>query len=86
MHKIFSSPEDVSMVDVECRRAGIGCVECKMLYAKNLNADLAPFRAKRNELSKDPHYVQDVLDEGAKRARAIAEHTIAEVREAVGLP
>src|SRR5512137_1503764 len=27
MHKIFSSPEEVAMVDVECRRAGIGCVQ-----------------------------------------------------------
>jgi len=86
MHKIFSSPDEIAMVDRECRRAGIGCVDCKALYARNLNAHLAPFRARRNELAKDPSYVQDVLDDGAKRARAIAERTMVEVREAVGLP
>ncbi len=86
MHKIFSSPDEVAMVDRECRQAGIGCVDCKMLYAKNLNDHLAPFRESRNELAKKPGYVQDVLDDGAKRARAIAEQTMSEVREAVGLP
>jgi tryptophanyl-tRNA synthetase len=86
MHKIFSSPDEIAIVDRECRRAGIGCVDCKALYAKNLNANLAPFRARRNELAKDPSYVQGVLDDGAKRARTIAEQTMTEVREAVGLP
>jgi len=73
-------------VNIECRRAGIGCVEDKQRFAKNLNAALAPFRAKRAELSKDPDYIHDVLYEGAKRARSIAEQTITEVREAIGLP
>jgi tryptophanyl-tRNA synthetase len=86
MHKIFSSPDEVAMVNQECRRAGIGCVDCKMLYAKNLNNHLAPFRQRRNELAKDPGYVQGVLDQGAKRANVIAEQTMVEVREAVGLP
>jgi tryptophanyl-tRNA synthetase len=86
MHKIFSSPDEIAMVNRECRLAGIGCVECKMLYAKNLNASLEPFRARRNELARDPNYVRDVLDDGARRARIIAEQTMAEVREAVGLP
>jgi tryptophanyl-tRNA synthetase len=74
------------MVNVECRRAGIGCVDCKKLFAKNLNEHLAPFRSRRNELAKDPAYVHDVLEDGAKRARVIAEQTMVEVREAVGLP
>lgn len=73
------------MVNQECRRAGIGCVDCKMLYARNLNAHLAPFRERRNELAKDPTYVLGVLDDGANRARKIAEQTMADVREAVGL-
>jgi tryptophanyl-tRNA synthetase len=86
MHKIFSSAEEVAMVNQECRRAGIGCVDCKMLYAKNLNAHLAPFRQRRDDLAKDSTYVQGVLDDGAKRARVIAEQTMLEVRQAVGLP
>jgi tryptophanyl-tRNA synthetase len=86
MHKIFSSPDEIAMVNRECRSAGIGCVDCKMLFAKNLNNNLTPFRAKRNELAKDPNFVKDVLDDGARRARVIAKQTMVEVREAVGLP
>ena len=86
MHKVFSSKDEVAMVNQECRRAGIGCVDCKMLYARNLNEALAPFRERRNELAKDPAYVMGVLDDGANRARKIAEQTMREVRDAVGLP
>jgi tryptophanyl-tRNA synthetase len=86
LHKFFSSPEDVAMVDVECRRAGIGCVDCKKLLAKNLNAHLAPYRARRAELERDPGYVWDVLEDGRQRADAIASQTMREVRSAIGLP
>ncbi|MGD0708848.1 MAG: tryptophan--tRNA ligase, partial [Anaerolineaceae bacterium] len=85
-HKVFSSAEEIQMVNVECRRAGIGCVDCKKLMAKNLNASLEPFRAKRAEFAKDEQAVWDILDDGAKRARVIAEKTMEEVRSAVGLP
>jgi tryptophanyl-tRNA synthetase len=86
MHKIFSSQEEVSMVDAECRRAGIGCVDCKKLFAKNLNADLEPFRVRRAEWDADPDKVWGVLHDGAERARVIARETIAEVKDAIGLP
>ena len=86
MHKVFSGPAEVEMVNIECRRAGIGCVDCKKLLAKNMNASLAPFRAIRGELAQDPGQVWDVLHDGAARARALAETTMQEVRAAVGLP
>jgi tryptophanyl-tRNA synthetase len=65
---------------------GIGCVDCKKLFAKNLNAHLEPFRAKRAEIAQKPDAVWDVLHDGAKRARVIAEGVMEEVREAIGLP
>ncbi len=86
MHKIFSSPEEVEMINMECRRAGIGCVDCKKLYAKNLNADLAPFRERRAALEEKPDEIWDILYDGAERASVIAKETMKEVREAVGLP
>jgi tryptophanyl-tRNA synthetase len=86
MHKIFSKAEEVEMVNLECRRAGIGCVDCKKLFAKNLNTHLESFRKKREELAKDPDHVWDVLEDGAARAKKIAERTMVEVRSAVGLP
>jgi len=86
MHKIFSSSEEIEMINTECRKAGVGCVDCKKIFAKNLNADLAPFRAKRAEWHANPNQVWDVLHDGANRARVIAKETITEVKEAIGLP
>ena len=85
MHKIFSPAEDVANVDANCRTAGIGCVDCKKLLAKNMNAHLEPFRQCRTELDRDPDHIWDVLHDGARRARAIAEETMVEVRDAIGL-
>ncbi|MBI2759606.1 MAG: tryptophan--tRNA ligase [Chloroflexi bacterium] len=86
MHKIFSPQDEVDMINVECRRAGIGCVDCKTRFAANLNKNLEPFRAKRAELDAKPDVVQDILNDGAKRARTIAQKTMTEVREAIQLP
>jgi tryptophanyl-tRNA synthetase len=86
MHNVFSEAEEVEMVNTECRQAGIGCVDCKKLFAKNLNTHLEPFRTKRATLAEDPHHVWDLLQDGAARAKKIAERTMAEVRSAVGLP
>ena len=74
------------MVNVECRRAGIGCVDCKKLMATNLNRSLEPFRLRRAEIGKDPENVWGVLRQGCDRAKAIATQTMAEVKEAIGLP
>jgi len=86
MHKIFTPQADVDMINIECRQAGIGCVDCKMIFAMNLNKALEPFRAKRAEIAAQPELVPAVLAEGARRARIIADKTMEEVRAAVQLP
>lgn len=86
MHKIYSSKAEVEMVNIECRRAGIGCVDCKKLYAKNLNHALEPFRASRVKFDEKPDVVWNILHDGAKRAQIIAAQTMREVRAAIGLP
>jgi tryptophanyl-tRNA synthetase len=86
MHKIFTPAEDVANINVECRRAGIGCVDCKKKLAENMNQYFAPLREKRNTLAQNPAEVWDILQNGAKRASVIAEQTMAEVRKAIDLP
>jgi len=86
MHKIFSPVDEVEMINTECRKAGIGCVDCKKRFAENLNRSLEPFRAKREEIASQPQKVWDILQDGAARARSIAEETMKEVREAIQLP
>jgi len=84
LHQIFSSEEEVNTINKDCRKAEIGCVDCKRKFAANLNKNLEPFRAKRKELEGDPDYVRDVLLDGAKRAKLIAAETMDQVREAIG--
>lgn len=86
MHKIFSTPDQVQMVNSECRQAGIGCVDCKKMFAENLNRHLEPFREKRAKIDEKPDQVWDILQDGGRRAREIAEQTMGEVRSAIGLP
>lgn len=86
LHKIFSTEDEVQMVNVECRRAGIGCVQCKKLLASNLNAHLEPFRERRAALAENPDQIWDTLHDGQQRASAIARETIAQVKDAIGLP
>jgi tryptophanyl-tRNA synthetase len=86
LHKVFTPAETVRQIDVDCRTAGIGCVECKKLFAQNLTEHLAPFRERRARFAANPNTVWDVLHEGAERAGVIARQVLGEVKEAIGLP
>jgi len=52
---------------------------------ESVNSFLEPHRARREELAKDMDYVRDVLAEGNKKANAIANETLEQVREAMGM-
>lgn len=86
LHKVFSTPAEVEMINRECRTAGIGCVDCKKRLAANMNTALAGFRARRAAFAEHQDDVWDMLDDGARRAGEIAEQTMVEVRQAIGLP
>ncbi|MGI8735977.1 MAG: tryptophan--tRNA ligase [Candidatus Eremiobacter antarcticus] len=68
-----------------CRAGLLGCVENKADMAKHLNAALAPFRERRRRLEASPSIVDEILDEGSKRARDVARQTLDGVRAAMGL-
>jgi tryptophanyl-tRNA synthetase len=85
LHQVYSNEETQQWVQQGCRSAGIGCLECKQPVIDAMLAELAPIRERALALSKDINYVKDVVAEGTKRARAIADETLAEVRGAMGL-
>jgi len=84
LHGYFN-PKEVEGIARECRVAGIGCVDCKKRLAEMLNQELAPIRARRRELEKQPEIVNQVLKNGAEKARTLARATMEEVRQAMGL-
>lgn len=85
LHRNFSDAETIATVDRECRVAGIGCVDCKKMLHRNLTAALEPIRTRAAELEGKPEVVREVLDHGAKTARARARATMQEVRGAIGV-
>jgi tryptophanyl-tRNA synthetase len=82
-HEIYTNNEIVESIKRECRSADIGCVDCKKIMATSLKKGLEPIKARRRELESDIDKVKEIVSEGNKRARAIAQRTMAEVREAV---
>jgi len=82
-HELYTDKEKVKEVDEGCRKATIGCVECKQMMASNLNNALEPLREKRKELEANPKIIDAIIDEGNKKARKIAKITMEEVRQVV---
>jgi tryptophanyl-tRNA synthetase len=85
MHKQFSTDEDLAWVREGCTTAGIGCVDCKQRLSGNMLAHFKDYIARRAEIVADPERVSKVLHDGAAKARAIAQKTMFDVRDRLGL-
>lgn len=84
-HQLFSDAATIAHVNTECRRAGIGCVDCKRLLLTQMEGVLGPIRERRAQWAARPREVDDLLAGGAAQARKIAQATLHEVQEAMGL-
>jgi tryptophanyl-tRNA synthetase len=84
LHKVFSSPETMAKVYEGCRSAGIGCIECKGWAADALVQVLQPIQERRASFTEAQ--VKEILEAGSSRARARAEQTMVQVREAMRMP
>jgi tryptophanyl-tRNA synthetase len=85
LHKVFSSPATLARVYDGCRSAGIGCIECKGWAADAVVAELQPIQERRRKFEEQPDLVHDILHTGSALARARAEETMVQVREAMRL-
>ncbi len=84
-HRIFTSPERVSEIEVECRQAEIGCVQCKRELSDNLNAFLEPIRERRESYLSNRKKMFELFIEGSRRAGEIASETMGRVRKLMNL-
>jgi tryptophanyl-tRNA synthetase len=85
-HDLFNpDKEQVAEFKDRYRKGTIGDVECKRVLAEKLNAFLDPIRTRRAYLEARPDDLIDILRMGTKRARPIAQETVAQAREAMGL-
>ena len=83
LHRAFSPPPTREWAAAGCRSAGIGCLDCKGRLIDHLLEKLAAIHARRPEFASHPDTVWDVLLEGSKKARAVAQATMDEVRGAM---
>jgi tryptophanyl-tRNA synthetase len=85
-HDVFN-PDTAEVDDLKARyRAGkVGDVEVKTKLARAMNAALAPLRERRREVMSRPDRVREILVEGSRKARGIAQVTMERVRDAVSL-
>ena len=84
-HKLYTEADTQARINNECRKAQIGCVDCKKIMAANLLADLTPIHEKRAYYDERPDLVTEIIEAGCEKATRIARETMREVRSAIGL-
>jgi tryptophanyl-tRNA synthetase len=85
LHEVYSSTETRAWVEEGCRSAGIGCLDCKQPIIDTVLAELRPIQERAREFEVQPERVRNHIAEGCEAARAVARHTMDEVRHAMSL-
>ena len=84
-HLIYSSDEVKAWVQTGCRSAGIGCIECKQPVIEGVLREQEPMRERAKMYEEDPQLVRNIIADGCEKARKLAQDTMRDVREAIGL-
>ena len=85
LYKLFSTPEQIEALAAKYRAGNFGYGHAKQALFEAYMDFFAPMRKRREELLKDPGYIDEVLRQGAERANAVAARTMEKVRKTVGL-
>ena len=84
-HQIYSDDSVRGWVQEGCRSAGIGCVECKQPVIDAVVAEQEQMRERAQPYVEDPGLLRNIIADGCERARKLAQETMRDVREAMGL-
>ena len=84
LYKNFADKPDISAFETSYKE-GISWGEAKEKLFQVINAELMPIRSKYLELEKDTDYINDLLSDGAKKARSLAKIKILEIKEVTGI-
>ena len=83
---VFDPDKDkVAELKAEYQKGGLGDVKIKRYLNKVLENELAPIRERREKFAQDEDAVYEMLLEGSKKANKVANETLEEVRDAIGL-
>jgi tryptophanyl-tRNA synthetase len=84
-HLVYSDNAKREWVTKGCTTAGIGCLECKQPVVDAILAEQAPMRERAQRYLDDPTLVRAIVDDGCDKARKLAQETMRDVREQMGL-
>jgi tryptophanyl-tRNA synthetase len=82
---VYSNEDTRNWVWQGCTTAGIGCLECKQPVIDAIIREQQPIRERAQRYLDDPSLVRNIVADGCERARKLAEETMRDVREAMGL-
>ena len=85
LHLVYSDDKRKEWVQQGCRSAGIGCLECKQPVIESVLVELKPMRERAQRYLEDPTLVKSIIADGCEKAQKLAEETMRDVREAMGL-
>jgi len=85
LHQVYSNEDTKRWVVEGCKTAGIGCLDCKQPVIDAICAELKPMRERAAPFEDDPTLVKNIIADGCEKARDIAEETMRDVRDAMGL-
>ena len=85
LHAIYSDQATRDWVWKGCTTAGIGCLDCKQPVIEGILKEQAPMHERAQKYLDDPQLVRNIVADGCERARKLAEETMVDVREAMGL-
>ncbi len=85
LHKVYSNAEVQDWAQKGCRSAGIGCIECKQPVIQAVLDEQKPMRERAQPYLDDPTLVRNIIADGCDKARKLANVTMRDVREAMGL-
>jgi tryptophanyl-tRNA synthetase len=85
LHLVYSDEKTKEWVQHGCRTAGIGCLECKQPVVDAVLAELKPIRERAERYLEDPTLVRNIVAAGAEKADDLAQETMRDVRQAMGL-
>lgn len=85
LHTVYSNEETKQWVDQGCKSAGIGCLECKQPVIDAILVEQQPMFERAQKYLDDPSLLRSIIADGCDKARKVAQETMREVREAMGL-
>jgi len=85
LYSLFANSKEIEHMADAFRAGGMGYGDAKKMLFEKANTFLTPFREKREQLLEHPKKIEEILERGAEKASSIAEKTLDEVYEKVGL-